>query len=405
MTNISKAIGIPDRLDVEHTYAFYTMEYGVPRYWYVDQLGNYWAYSNAPENDPDHNFHLGEPLLDLNQPLPHTDVAYFTELGLKRNRSVPEGIQASSNPQYDNKNPSNLWYEFIKNKAGKVEFIYLDADVKENPFMWAQQQLRAVDASLDSYRKYAASLFTRSHPKDKNLGVILLLVDQGLFTVEQLVSAAVQDLSFSDKTVILLNKKFLCDDQLYDYLTGLSGKDPASPLFEVDTNMGKAPFGLNFVYSCFYSVFTSPVYLKYWHANNIFSRSLTRFSLQQVPISQAVKLALSDVSNALATAVDPEAYVDPKLKKTLMDNYKQSVTKALPVAGTDAVCLVDSALQSRKQDELQFSEWLHSTPMHIVTPEEEEAMDEYEMEEEQAASEAGAEEKEPGTEAPKEEAV
>ncbi len=384
LTAISKSIGLPDRLDIGHEYAFYTMEYGVPRYWFKDQFGNYYAYNNAPEDHPDHNFHLGEPLLDVNQPLPHSDMEFYTPEGLKKNMAVEAGVQPTQNPAYNKMDLSAIWYEFYPDKEGKVQYIYLDADIKENPCLWVQQQLRSTASGLPGYRKYAADLFSRNHPKDKQTGLILMLVDQAMYSMEQLTNASVGDLSIADKTVTLLNKKFLCDDTVFDYLTSLqAGREEGDPLFEIDTTYGKYPFSLKYLSYVFQSVAVSPVFLPVFHANSIYSRCLTRLSLQQVPLKQALEQALDEVASALATTTDVNGYVDTKLRTTLSANYPPTgMAKGLPATGTDITFLVDSALSAIKPDEQQFCDWLFGEPMHEVSEQDQAAMEEYESQEE-----------------------
>ncbi|MHA2068141.1 MAG: hypothetical protein ACXABY_27585, partial [Candidatus Thorarchaeota archaeon] len=57
---VSKGI-FPDLIDPNHEYVFKTGEYGIYDYWYRDQRGNYWKYSNAPEDHADFDEKAGVP--------------------------------------------------------------------------------------------------------------------------------------------------------------------------------------------------------------------------------------------------------------------------------------------------------------------------------------------------------
>lgn len=374
---VVKSIGIPEQLDIQHEYAFHTTEYFIPRFWYRDPIGNYWAYTNAPEDHPDYDFHLGEALLDINQPLPHVNLEFFTEDGLKRNVAVPQDQEVTKNPNYSNTDLNNIWFEYYNGVDKEVRFVYLDSDVKENPFLWIQQQMRTVDANLTNLRQYAVSLFNQQHPKYKHVGALMMLVDQGMFDIDTLVNAEVGDLSFTDKTVTLLGRRFVADDPFIDYLTSITvNRDSNEPLFEVETVYGRYAISKQFLCSTFYGVFVSPVFLRYWQANHVFSRIMHRIALQKLPVQQALAQALNELANVLALAVDVRSYVDKRLLDTLSENYEaNTVSKALPVLGTDGTVIVDSTLSDKKTDEKEFSDWLHKQPMHPLSVQDEQALE------------------------------
>lgn len=393
---ISKAIGVPDRLDVQHEYTFSSGEYGLLRYWYKDVMGNYWAYTNAPEGSPDYNPYLGEPLLDLNQPLPHTDVPFFTPEGFKRNAGVPEGMGTNPNPAYNPGDLSNIWFEYYADKDGEVRFIYLDKDVKENPYLWVQQQLRVTDSAINGFRAYAAKLMGSSHPLDKNLAVIMVLADQGVFDVSWLANAAVKDLSFVDKTVLMFGRKFVCDEALLMYLASLTtNKNPDDPLFAVDTAYGKYPITLGTIHGLFAGLAMSPVFLKTWQINQIYSRIMHRLFSQGMDVLSASSRVYDEMASLLFPVQDLSLYVDTKLVSKLAEGF-DTIEKAIPGGDKPLGTLsIESTLSSKTNDEQEFSAWVHKEPLHNITDEDRAALEERKELQEQQASEAPEEHMEP----------
>ena len=380
---VEKAVGMPESIDAGHKYTYRSGVYGIFTYWYKDMAGNYWKYTNAPEGHAEHDQHAGEAMLDIDQPLPHLNGEFFTEEGKKRHMAIPQGMEPDTNPSYSPKDPRNTWYELYRSEDGEARYVYLDADIKENLDLWVQQQLRVVDVGILNYRQQANVLFNGQHPKDKITGAILMLVDQGLYEPEELADASVGDIEFIDQTITFLGRQFVCDIAFFDFMTSLVGdRAKGDPLFEIDTVHGINSIGYNYLYAVFQSLSVSPKFLLYWHASHMFSRILNRHSLQQTPADKVEKLAFKELANALTAAEDVRYLVDVKLRDVLLDNYEESieeVEKSLKRKKDKGygVMTVFSDLTSRRGDELQFSDWLHAEPLHDLTPEEQEAVNEY----------------------------
>lgn len=390
MTDFKKAIGLPLDMDEEHEYRYYTGFHEIRNYWWIDRAGNYWKYTNAPEGSADFNPHLGEPMIHPEQPLPTTNPEYFTEDGLKRHQAVAPGLIPQRNPDYDAKSPKELWFEVVES-AGLTRYIYLDADVRENLDLWVQYQLRLADAGLLQYRKYAYDLFNGDHPKDKVTGVILMLLDQGLFLPEHLIDLTVADMEFIDKNVKLGGKKVNCDDALWDFFTSLSqDRTPEDPLFVLQTVHGRNSLGYNYIYSVLDNLKMDPNYLLAWHANHVFSKVLHRMSLDGLPLERASVEVYEEVAKVFSTTQDIRFMIDTKVKNILLENYEQDgtgtegeglpeepVEKALVFEAQDSfgVPAIFSDLIDRRGDELEFSIWLHSEPMHDISPAEEERIE------------------------------
>lgn len=389
--DLNKAFGLPEQIDPNHKYIYRSGSNGIYAYWWKDVAGNYWKYTNAPEDHIDHDPLAGNPLIDPEQPTPSEAPAFFTEEGYKRNVAVPQDVQVERNPSYNPQDPANVWLEKYTDQNGVTRYVYRDTDVRENLDLWVQQQLRIADAALLPFRGYAVNLFNSSSDKDKVIAAILMLVDQAHYDPTELINATVGDLEFTDVTAKLLGRKFLCDVPFLDYLSTLkSGKDPASPLFEITTRAGKNPVGTRHLYSLFYALKVPPEQLIYLHANQIFSRIVHRMLSEDVPVDQVTELAMQELSRVFTSSGNVQYLVDPKVKKTLISNYanqkaqrpdlqaETGVEKSLNVAPSDdfGVAFVYSSLSNRRPDELEFSTWLHAEPLHQISDAEESQLQE-----------------------------
>lgn len=429
MNELQKSHGLPETIDPGHQYIYKTGDHGLYQYWYRDMLANYWEYTNAPEGHKDYDPICGAAILAQDQPMPHTAPQFYTEEGYKRNIGIPDGLESQRNAAYDPANHSAVWFEVYQSQQGAVRYVYLDADVRENLDLWVQQQLRIVDAGLPAYRKYASNLALSGNQKDKVIGVILILVDQGLYDLEELIFASNEDLEFIDNTVKLLGRKFICDPEMLDFLTMLKAStEPGGPLFFTETVRGKEPIGIRHISSIFQALKMRAVFIRHWHANHIFSRIIHRLSLQQIPAEEVEELALNELARVFATPEDVSHLLDYKLRDTLINNYdvqdvediqsqeaegdqkeetpdeeapqEGDVQKSLTRVSTDdfGVNQVWIDLVERRADEREFSSWLQSEPMHDMTPQEEAAKEELELT-------AESEEENPEEDAPEEEDV
>ncbi len=399
---------MPDLIDPDHEYVFKTGEYGIYDYWYRDRRGNYWRYTNAPEVHEEFDPKAGIPLLDKDQPMPHTTPQFFTATDRRRHSAIPQGSPTEVNPAYNPLDPKNTWYETYQGPDGGQRFIYLDSDVRENLDLWVQYQLRVTDAGISRYRQYAGNLFNKAHPKDKILGGMLMLVDQGLYDLEDLADALVEDLTFIDETVKLLGRKFICDPPFYDFMTSLAaGREPTDPLFVVDTVHGRRSFGYHYLYSVFKYLRVSPHYILYWRASQMFARIMTRLTLTIEPDPEEIEgLAMSELQRIFGTRDNIKHMVDHKVREQLLSNYGVDLQKALARQEADdyGVVTVWSDLIQRRGDEMSFSTWLHAEPMHDISPEEE-AVIAAQVDEAQSQRDAGDKDEtqgapEPGTAGP-----
>lgn len=365
-SDVQKALGLPEDIDPTHSYSFRSNEYGaLYQYWYVDRFENYWSYSNAPKDHPHHDPYSGEPTLDQDQPLPQTHPQYFTQEGYKRHIGVPFDVDLIVNERYDKSSKENLWFEKFFTPTGEARYVYLDKDTKENLYLYVQNQIRVASAGINKLRSFSAALFRSPHPRDKAMAMILMLVDQAYFPLVTLTSASVADVSFTNKTVSIAGRSFACDEALYDMLTSITvGRDTFEPLFVLDGFHGKTPLSYRMLSGTFAYLKVSPKFLLAWHASRVYSSIVTRLYLDSVDVEDAEALANEELIRAFNLSSDIVYYVDPKVKSTLEKNYKSKTLQKSIDAISVGVPVVYSDLVEHRYDELEFSKWLHNTPMH-----------------------------------------
>lgn len=394
--------GLPEGIDPDHEYVYRSGEHGIYDFWYKDRSENYWKYTNAPSDHADYDPYGGESMLVADQPMPHTAPQFYSDEGRKLHLAIPQGMEVVVNEAYDPLNPKSVWYAIYQSEEGESRYVYYDSDIRENLDLWIQYMLRITDAGIVKYRKYASKLFESPHPKDRVIGIMLMLADQGVFEAWELVQARVSDVEYTDMAINLLGRKIICDPALVDFFaSATSQRGPDEPLFAMDTVHGQNKVGLRHFYSIFKSLKVSPHFLMYWHATNLYSRIVHRLSLEQVPIEELEERALGELGRALNLGEDPVFLVDYKLKETLYRNYvtqesiddetpdssqeqepevpedEEEVVKSLIRVRSDdlGVATVWSDLVSRRPDEQEFSEWLHAAPLHDTTPEEQQELE------------------------------
>ena len=370
---------LPSLADPNHTYVYRSGYYGLYDFWYVDDFHNYWKYTNAPEDSDDYEPTLGVAVKADDQPFPETNPQFFAADGRKRHMAVPPDVMPEENPDYDPIDPTNIWFE-VYEREGDRRYIYLDADVRENIDMWVQYQMRVTDSNIPKLRSFAVEKFEAPHPKDRIVGAILMLMDQGLYELEPLLNATVKDCEFIDNSVKLLGRKFVCDPKFLDFMTSIVGsREPEAPLFLVESYRGEGRMGMKHMASVLKYLKVSPPFLLAWHASQMYSRIMARLSTEEVDPMEIEAEAFSELRRAFSTNKDMQHLVDLRLREHLAGNYQELFGKAIvPIAEADSfsTLLIFSDLMGRKTDELEFSTWLHAQPMHEVTPEEQEQIDE-----------------------------
>jgi hypothetical protein len=98
-------------------------------------------------------------------------------------------------------------------------------------------------------------------------------------------------------------------------------------------------------------------------------------AFQMIPADEVEVSAFDELSKVLSTRDDVHHLVDFKVRVALLRNYREqvadpSVTKSLTRLLVDdfGVAIIRCDLNSLRQDEKEFSDWLQSTPMHDTSP-------------------------------------
>ena len=135
---------LPNSVDPNHQYIFHTGEFGAHLlYHYQDMISsNYFTYSNAPKDHPDHDPTLGDPIMLPDQPFLHNAPQFFSPEGYKRNMAAPDGVIVLPNLTYNPLELKNTWSEYYMSEMGDLRYIYTDKDVKENLDLYIQHQIR-----------------------------------------------------------------------------------------------------------------------------------------------------------------------------------------------------------------------------------------------------------------------
>lgn len=401
---VTKSFSLPETIDPNHTYVYRSGFGGLYRYWYVDQGGNYWEYTNAPEDSPEFESSLGPAILVAEQATPTTAPQFYAKNGKKLHAGVPQGVEIQYNGSYNPHDPEEVWYGVYDDpETGAPMIVYLDADIRENPELMVQYGVRLADSGITQYRSYANYLYTSANLKDKVVGAFLMLVDQGMYSPKELTRATVGDVVFIDSTVKLLGRKFVCDTDFYDFITSIvAGRDDTDVLFKVDTHLGEEPLGDGYVSSLFYSMRMEPDNMLVWAANCAFVRIVHRLLLQQTPADIIEERAYEELSQTFSTVDDLRYMILSGLHTRLIDNYElameeavaaqgslddeeaveaideqqeapqegvEDVVKSIAAVDTDSfgVATVTTSLKGMRDFENNFSQWLHYEPMHQVS--------------------------------------
>lgn len=374
---LNKAFGLPEKADPQHSYSHKDDTFGSSRYMYKDPAGNYWRYTNAPEDHEHHHSAHGEPLIDPDQPMPHTAPHFFTPAGMKRSTGIPQGAKPEMNPDYNPEDPTNVWHEaYMDPTTGDKRYTYLDKDIHENVDLFIQHNVRLVDSGILSWRYMANMMFSNGVERDTVLAIMMMLMDQAFISLEDLLKCKVKDVKFIGNTVHIAGRKIVVDDPLLFAIAKLlSGKDPESSCFAMNTAHGLTPVGPGLIGSICKTTGVPHKYLKYWHLTQMYSSIVHRLHEQGLTVD-ADKEAMKELQAYAGVGVSIDIFVDPSVRKALQFT---SMSKSLDNAVRDdyGVVYVRSDLAERTYNELEFSKWLHAQPMHSTDyPTDEESTDE-----------------------------
>lgn len=382
----------PDKkVDPSHQYSHAEGHPDHQRHYFRDQLGNYVRYTNAPGGHKDATSHQGEAQLHPNEPSAAANKEYFTPDGRKLTRSPPPATVVQWNANYHPQDPQNLWAgRWVNPDSGGHEYAYIDADIRENPKLYVHYQNALVDVRLPVMRQYIFDLYNSPNVKDQIVAMTLALVDQGHFTAEALTSLLPTEVKQVGALIKFGNRWVFADHKMQSTVTMLlRSHHPASPFFAVPVVKKKGDIddslirriGPHYIARIFDQLGVSLQALQTYHATQVLSREVHRLlGEHQVPWETALQHGLLCVAQEMGydLSVEPdqqtalqliiELLVDPILVETL-----QASAESMGLLGQEptvvpapppAVVPVSMDLTARTVAEEEFSQWLHTHPIH-----------------------------------------
>jgi hypothetical protein len=235
-----------------------------------------------------------------------------------------------------------------------------------------QQLIRTTGSRLKPFRTTVADLLESIDTKDRVIGVALMLCDQGFFSPEQVCSLVASDVVILDNSLTIAGRKFVVDEAVGNLIRSLCmSSQPSDPLFQTSTSMGPVALGTGVLGAYFSYLKMSPNGLLLWHVSNLYSKLFNTYSRLGLPYLDLDLQTLERVRLAVGSDDDIEGWVLPQIREFLAQSYSASTSKGLSVAMQDefGVPVLRSDFRSLNGDELEFSMWLRTQPMHYPNPE------------------------------------
>lgn len=375
-----------------HTYSHKEGNDDFPKYYYTDQYGNLVQYTNAPAGHKDSSSLYSDAAMHPSEPDPTKVPQYFTPDGRKMDRSPPEGAFPEWNQTYNRYDPQNLWIGRWPNaETGDYQYAYVDSDIRSLPKLQTNRMNVMHDDRLPELRQYIVKLFHSAVFKDQMTGLALALLDQGCIRAQELAALTTSHVYIEGSLIQLGHRKIYGDSKIqyaFDVLKQL--KSPSEPLFCVPVikNDGQPDAALSRRMGPHYwarvlgQLGISLLSMQTYRASKTFSREVQRYlTAYNMPWDQAVNQALLTVSlewgHDLSQEVDAprvtqlvlETLIDPILVQVLQQKSQQlgigqgQGTGAVPPA-TLLIPAVSMELTELTSEEQEFSQWLHSQPVH-----------------------------------------
>jgi hypothetical protein len=380
------------KIDPTHTYSHMEGDKDHPRFYFRDAMGNFVRYTNAPSGHTDASSRAGDPHIHPAEPTMETAPDFYDPQGRKLTRGPYPGAQVQWNPNYHPTDPENLWVgRWVNPLTGEHEHTYVDSDMRMIPKLYIHQQNALVDVRLPVFRKYVRSLIESPHLKDKIVGTVMALLDQGRFRAQEIAMLTVSSVKMEGAYYKIGHRLVYGDHKFRTMMTLLTrNRHPDEPLFaipivkkngEIDTTLVRR-VGPHFLACTFDLMGFSLPAMQTYHASQTFSREVQRMLLEakvpwesaEIYATAAVALEMGhdltqepDIERALPVIRD--LLIDPVVIEVLKENAKK-----LGLVSQDPVVLplpppvvqfVSFDLTTRTSDEQEFSKWLHTFPIHM----------------------------------------
>ena len=381
------------KVDPSHSYSYMDGSRDNPRYYYTDSFGNNIRYSNAPNGHAERSSYYGEAERHPSEPDFNANPEYFTPDGKKLSRCPDcDAANVEWNQQYNAYDPQNLWAgRWTDPDSGKMFYTYVDSDLRQYSKLGIHHQNALVDTRIPALRQYIFELYSSNKIKDQLTAVALTLLDQGRMRAVELSCLCVNDVRIEGTIVQLGNRKIHADENLRTALMVLTrAKGDDEPLLSVPKQKDDGQFeenitrriGPHYLANVLDQLGISLIGLQSYHASITFAREVTRLVTQyQAPWEQAVSNAVlaaavewghdltaeQDVPRTLQLI--QSILIDPVLIEAINRNMQeQGMLSEEQVYELPPILIpiphVTLSLTDRTEEELEFSEWLHGTPLH-----------------------------------------
>jgi len=379
-------------VDPAHNYLQQDGDENLPRYYYQDQAGNYVRYTNAPTGHPDQSNYYGDAQIHPSEPTMDVAPEYFTPGGQKLSRCPDcEVEQVEWNQAYNRYDPQNLWAARWRSAAGDFRYSYIDADIRSMPKLQINQQNALTDVRMPVLRQGYNTMFnTSDRIKDQITGLALALLDQGRFRATELSTVCPMNVLVEGPLITIGTRRIYADHKVQAAISALMAqKQPDEPMFSIPLQKrdGKLEDGLyrrigpHYLARVLDTQGISLIGMQTYHATLCFSReiqrALTNYDVSwETAKSNALLVTALEWGHDLRMEQDvmrvmqliEQVLIDPLVVEALQSNAEEQGligmdTQALPPA-MPPIPAVSMDLMGRTNDEQEFSDWVHSFPIH-----------------------------------------
>lgn len=367
--NTKQQLPLPD-----HNYSHKEGNSATAKHYFTDSKGNFVRYTNAPQDHVDHSKYSGDSQVHPSEPTFEKNPEFYTTDGRKLSRA-PQSV-VEWNPSYHPQDVKNLWAgRWVNPETGKHEYTYLDQDIRTNPQLLIHRITALTDIRLPYLRQYVWDLFRSPQIKDLVMGLMLALLDQGRMSALELASLTPSQVAVKGDLVLLGSRIIHADPKISMIIKVLcDNPDPNAYLFAVPVVGIEGQYdvtkmrhiGPNLLAQVLDFLGLSLEGLMAYHANQLFSLEVERAIFEQrLPFEQAMQHALVEVGNDINQ--DPQMFIDPVIIEALKRNAV-SMQTSMPLPTTPmsypSVPYVTTELTNKTGAEQQFSNFLHTVPVH-----------------------------------------
>lgn len=375
-----------------HTYSHSTGNEDHPKFHYTDPKGNNIRYTNAPIGHEDYTNLHGDSEIHPNEPLFESNPEFFSPDGRKLTRAPFPGQEIQWNANYHPDDPYNLWAaRWVNPITANHEYSYIQSDIAKQPKLQINQQNALLDARLPAYRMYAKQLFYSPQVKDHVTGMLLILIDQARIRPSELVGLSPHDIEFTGDLIRLGDRLIHGDVKINQALTALVLRsDPTGPLFTIPKTNAEGEFdpafirrvGSHYLINVCEELGAPVVSFQTYHASQMYSSEMQKLlTIHNVNFEVAHQFALVEIAAEMGINVseDPnpqivlaaiqDSLIDPVVFEMIAYiAMKTGVNEGLPTFGKTqypSIPVVNVDLEDRTPAEQEFSDWLHSHPIHL----------------------------------------